>query len=129
MDRLDREIEVAQAQHASRGGRLERSGLNVRLWLPGMQIGTAIELDGSAYDAEPFSVRVVGQDGQPLSADRWPPGLFHSQHPVLHRPFACLQGVLEYHLHPSHLGDSWDRYRQTIRLVDLVGHIIIKVAR
>jgi hypothetical protein len=40
------------------------------------------------------------------------------------RPFACVQGTFEYHCHPSHLNDRWDTYRSTIRLADLVDHLL-----
>jgi hypothetical protein len=51
-----------------------------------------------------------------LPIGRWTPGVPHSIHPVTNQPFVCLQGIAEYHSHPSHLSDTWDRYRNRIRI-------------
>lgn len=126
-ERLEREIRVARAQFANSGLRLEHEGTNIGMWFPGVAPEAVVLLDGPRYNADPLSLTVVDLNGEPLPADRWPRGLFHSQHPVLQRPFACLRGLLEYHTHPSHVDDSWDRYRNSIRLVNLVGHIMSKV--
>jgi hypothetical protein len=41
-----------------------------------------------------------------------PSNIFHAgPHPKFGRPFICMAGTLEYHTHPSHLTDHWDRYR------------------
>ena len=45
---------------------------------------------------------------------------------MLDRPFACIQGTYEYHAHPSHLADKWSNYRNTIRLADLIDHLLRK---
>ena len=127
MDRLDRETTIAQERFSKLGVRLQRNDLKVRLWLPGLVDGTVILLDGAGYDAEPMSLSVVDTGGQPVAANQWPGALCHGEHPVLRRPFACLRGLREYHAHPSHVGDNWDNYRNTIRLVDLVAHIVAKV--
>jgi hypothetical protein len=34
-------------------------------------------------------------------------------HPTTGRPFVCTAGVLEYHQHSGHVGDSWSNYRGT----------------
>lgn len=128
-DRLEREIRVAREQFASSGLRLEREGLRIRMWFPGVAAEAVVLLDGARYNADPLSLTVADRNGEPLPSDRWPSGLFHSQHPALQRPFACLRGLLEYHTHPSHTDDPWDRYRNSIRLVDLVGHIMAKVPK
>lgn len=39
-------------------------------------------------------------------------GVFNgSPHPVTNRQFICMRGSLEYHTHPSHIGDSWENLR------------------
>lgn len=124
---LEADLLVAQEQLAHRGVRLERKGHIVELGFPALVPGTVIVLDGRNYDAAPLSLSVADADRRPVDASRWPPGLCHSIHPVTGRPFACLQGLAEYFSHPSHGGDSWDRYRNQIRLVDLVEHILRKV--
>jgi hypothetical protein len=88
-----------------------------------------LQLDGAHYDAEPFRVAVVDDGGSLVEHDRWPADLSHSIHPVLRRPFACVRGTFEYHCHPSHLNDRWDIHRSSIRLVDLVDHLLRKSGR
>ncbi|MHB1004092.1 MAG: hypothetical protein ACYC3S_00440 [Chloroflexota bacterium] len=88
-----------------------------------------LRLDGRAYDAEPFRVAVVDAGGNPLPPPQWPAGLCHGLHPVTGQPFACVRGAFEYHCHPSHLGDTWDRYRFRIRLADLLDHLLRRCGR
>ncbi len=88
-----------------------------------------LRLDGRAYDAEPLRLSAVDADGRPLPASGWPPGLYHSEHPVLKVPFACVQGTYEYHTYPGHLVDVWDRYRHGLRLADLLDHLLRKCGR
>jgi hypothetical protein len=54
------------------------------------------QLDSPALDACPRFIEV--------------PGLLQAWGPN-DSPFLCLPGVLEYHHHPAHSGDSWLRYR------------------
>jgi hypothetical protein len=122
---LDAELEVARARLGDRVSAITRSGTTIQVlfWSPGGQL-VRLELDGARYDAEPFRVAVVDDVGDVVEHGRWPAGLSHSVHPVLGRPFACVQGTFEYHCHPSHLNDRWDTYRSTIRLADLVDHLL-----
>lgn len=32
-------------------------------------------------------------------------------HPLNKKPFLCMRGIREYHLHPQHTGDDWMQYR------------------
>ena len=88
-----------------------------------------LRLDGRAYDADPFRLSVVDAQDRPLPASGWPPGLYHSEHPVLKVPFACVLGTYEYHTYPGHVADVWDRYRHRLRLADLLGHLLRKAGR
>jgi hypothetical protein len=127
---LDAELEVARARLGDRMSAVTRSGTTIQLlfWsVDGQPV--RLELDGARYDAEPFRVAVVDDGGGVVEHGRWPAGLSHSIHPVLGRPFACVQGTFEYHCHPSHLNDRWDIYRSRIRLVDLVDHLLRKSGR
>lgn len=125
---LDREINVAAERFSHQGVRLERAGSFVKLWLPGVVDGTSICLNGDNYDTEPFSLTVVDSQCQPVPQSIWPSGLAHSIHPVTNQPFACLRGLAEYFSHPSHCQESWDQHRGRIHLVDLISHILKKVA-
>jgi hypothetical protein len=89
---------------------------------PGM-----FQLDCGQFDAQPPSVAMVDPDtGQDLPIERWTPGVPHSIHPITGRPFVCIQGVAEYHSHPSHLDDSWDRYRTRYRLAQTIRRLLQK---
>jgi hypothetical protein len=85
-------------------------------------------LTGADYDSHPLGLRVLDPDsGAELPGASWPGQLyFGSDHPVLGRPFCCLRGLLEYHLHPSHVADPWGRLRFELRLPTLVGHLLNK---
>lgn len=126
-DVLDAEVAVARQRLASRVTSIDRQDAMIHVrysTLDGRPL--RLRFDGRRFDAEPFRVAVVGDDGDILHHEEWPPGLSLGEHPVHGRPFACLRGTFEYHTHPSHLEDSWDRYRPTLRLADLAHHILTK---
>jgi hypothetical protein len=127
---LDAELEVARARLGDRVSVVTRSGTTIQVLFQSADgQPVRLRLDGARYDAEPFRVAVVDEGGNIAEHGRWPAGLSHSIHPVLGRPFACVQGTFEYHCHPSHLNDRWDTYRSTIRLADLVDHLLRKSER
>ncbi len=127
---LDQELAICDPDELARRG--------VRLWREGTEILLAFEsgrdgnpglfvLDCAAFDAQPPAVVMADpQNRELLALDGWTPGVPHSIHPTLGRPFICIQGVLEYHTHPSHLDDSWDRYRRTFRIPQLVRRLLDK---
>lgn len=84
-------------------------------------------LSCSRFDAEAPSVAMLDSASREvLPLERWTPGVPHSIHPTTGQPFICLQGVAEYHSHPSHLDDSWDRYRFRFRLPQTVLRLLDK---
>ena len=120
---LDSEMTVAQERLGNRICRLWREGALVKCEINDTNIGTAVlQLDGSRYDAEPFGFSVV--DGQGNIASAWPGNLVHSVHPVLGRPWACVQGTYEYHAWPGHHEDAWDVLRSHLRMGELLDHLI-----
>jgi hypothetical protein len=123
---LDDEIAAAKLRLGSRASELRREQTNVVL-----SIGDHLRLilDGARYDAEPFRVTVADTDGRPVPHEQWPGSLSLGVHPIVGRPFACVQGTYEYHAHPSHLEDHWARYRNSIRLADLLDHLLRKAGR
>jgi len=114
---LDDEVAAAEDRLGSRIAVIERHD------------DLVLVLDGSRYDAEPFRVTVTDAHGHDVPHERWPAGLSLGQHPVLNRPFACIQGTYEYHCHPSHLSDHWAVYRNSLRLPDLIDHLLRKASR
>jgi len=118
---LDAEVRVCR-----RDERLGADG--IRIWRRGTDVYVAFKEDRDGqpgvfrlrcrdYDAQPPSVAMLDPESMgELPLGGWTPGVPHSVHPITHLPFVCLQGVAEYHIHPSHLSDSWDRYRNRIRI-------------
>ncbi len=123
---LDDEVAASEDRLGGRIGTIERRGGSVSVSLGR---GLDLVLDGSRYDAEPFRVSIVDARGEPVPHEAWPAGMSLGQHPVLERPFACIQGTYEYHCHPSHLTDHWAIYRNSLRLPDLLDHLLRKAGR
>jgi hypothetical protein len=110
----------------------------VRVWREGTVVFVGFDSDRSGqpglfqfgcsgYDAEAPSFAMVDPASrEPLPIERWTPGVPHSVHPSTGLPFVCLQGIAEYHTHPSHLDDSWDRYRFRFRLPQTVVRLLDK---
>ena len=122
---LEDEMLVAQERLGGRISSLNRTGTSVRCTFPHPGGGTVtLRLDGAGYDNEPFRCAVVSSADEVLPLEAWPPGLGHSVHPVLVRPFACVQGTYEYHCLPCHMEDAWDAHRGRIRMVDLLDHLL-----
>jgi hypothetical protein len=130
VEMLEEEVVVARQALGNRISELEVVGTDILCKLTDTNGGsTIIRLDGQNYDAEPFSVTVINDDGAVADRPKWPGALFHSIHPALGRGFVCIRGTCEYHCHPSHLNERWDTYRATLRLPQLLGHLLDKAGR
>jgi hypothetical protein len=128
---LDKEVELAKAQLGRLPAKIEvwRDGTNIYVSFDRGRGGKSgvFRLDCWNYDTQPPSVSMV----HPLSLtelpmEQWTPGVPHSIHPVTNRPFVCIQGVAEYHSHPSHVDDSWDRYRTRFRVPQAILKLLQK---
>jgi hypothetical protein len=126
---LDTEIGVLEERLAGRGVAVHRSGSRVHVTAPELGADRVLVLDAAAYDTDPVAVSVTTPDGAPVPGWRWPPALYRGDHPVLRRPFACIQGTEDYHAHPAHRDDPWDQHRSRLRLADLVAHILRRCRR
>jgi hypothetical protein len=53
------------------------------------------------------------ETGEELPWEKWPQQGWSvgNPHPVTKKPFLCLPGIREYHIHSSHLSDRWDNLR------------------
>ena len=62
------------------------------------------------WNERPPSVQFIDSEGRPLAViERDPAGVFNnSPHPSTGRPFVCMKGIREYHIHPSHTNDPWE---------------------
>jgi len=84
-------------------------------------------LDGTHYDMLPLALSVIDENGHLQPREKWPPGLAYDQapdHPVLHRPWSCLRGTLEYHMYPGHSADAWEFSRSDLRVADILDHLL-----
>jgi putative metal binding uncharacterized protein len=61
----------------------------------------------------PPSIALLDLEGRYLSViPRDPGGVFNpGPHPTTGKPFICMRGALEYHIHPSHVNDPWEQLR------------------
>ncbi len=125
---IDDEVVVINERLSSRGVTARRKGHEVQICAPELGEDRVLVLEAERYDGEPVGVFVADNDGELLPGSGWPPGLYQGEHPVLNRPFVCVRGTIDYHVHPSHTEDSWDRYRGRIRLADLVVHLLRRIA-
>ena len=83
-----------------------------------------LHLDCSDFDGQPPTAELRLPDGAPLPPDQWPTdlsrqGVVHG-HPDYPRPFFCRRGLREYHTHPQHEDDAWDRHREAMSLTQIV---------
>lgn len=83
-----------------------------------------LHLNCAGFDGQPPAANLLLPDGTPLPPDQWPaaqgPGGIVNGHPLFDRPFFCRAGLREYHSHPQHQDDPWDRYREGTSIPDLV---------
>ena len=128
---LDQELAVIQRDEALHTGtaRVARSGPIVHLSFERGRDGRAglFRIDCRGFDARPPSVAMVSPfTEEVLPIEQWTAGVPHSIHPLTRKPFVCIQGTAEYHTHPSHLADSWDRYRNRFRIPQLIRALLHK---
>lgn len=68
------------------------------------------------FDGQPPLVELLNEDGAALAPGDWPKDTIGrgivANHPRYKRPFFCRPGVREYHDHPQHEDDPWDRHRE-----------------
>jgi hypothetical protein len=69
-----------------------------------------VRLQCENWNDVPPAIELLAFDGTPLES--LPSGLAdifnNSQHPITKRPFICMRGSREYHMHDSHRTEPWD---------------------
>lgn len=90
------------------------------------RVGFKFTFDG--WDQSPPSLGLFDPEGGgELPWEKWPQGGWSvgNSHPVTGRPFLCLPGIHEYHIHSSHLNDPWENYRarDSYKLAHLVHRV------
>jgi hypothetical protein len=83
-----------------------------------------LHLDLADYDGQPPTAELLLPDRSQLPAPEWPKSI-HGQgivasHKDYGRPFFCRRGLREYHSHPQHEDDPWDKYREHLALHQIV---------
>lgn len=90
------------------------------------------QLDVRRFDLEPPRLGVLhpqtGREMPHRGSWPWLSGFtFDSLHPQTQRPWACMRGLWEYHVHYSHQNDPWDLHRNKHTLdyivLDLLGKL------
>jgi hypothetical protein len=90
------------------------------------RVGFRFQFDN--WDEQPPSLSLFDPDnGAELPWEKWPQGTWAvgNPHPVTGKPFLCLPGIREYHIHTSHLTDLWDNLKgnDSYRLLHLVHRV------
>jgi hypothetical protein len=83
-----------------------------------------LHLDLADFDGQPPTAQLLLPDETPLPAAEWPKsirgqGIVHG-HKDYPRPFFCRRGLREYHSHPQHEDDPWDKHREHLALHQIV---------
>lgn len=87
-----------------------------------------LAMDLTDYDGQPPTAELLLPDRSPLPPAEWPKSI-NGQGIVLGhkdygRPFFCQRGLREYHSHPQHEDDPWDKYREHLALHQLVFELL-----
>lgn len=72
-----------------------------------------VQMHCEEWNELPPSIILLSTDGQIITAlPIGPTGIFHQgPHDATKRPFICMAGSREYHIHTSHTTDFWDNYK------------------
>jgi hypothetical protein len=84
-------------------------------------------LDLTNFDGDPPTAELLRDDRSPLPPGEWPMlggGGIVADHPHFKRPFFCRRGLREFHTHPQHEDEPWDRYREGFSLHALVAELL-----
>jgi hypothetical protein len=91
---------------------------------PPTQRELILRMDLTDYDGQPPTAELLLPDRTTLPAAEWPKAVGNQgivrEHPDYGRPFFCRRGLREYHSHPQHADDPWDRHREGLSLAALV---------
>ena len=87
-----------------------------------------LSLDLTDYDGQPPTAELLHPDLTSLAEAEWPKssdfqGIIIG-HIDYNRPWFCRRGLREYHSHPQHEDDPWDRYREKLALHAVVEELL-----
>jgi putative metal binding uncharacterized protein len=112
---FDRQVGFSPALLAERAWEVlscEFPTLEVLFTDPG-RVPLRVKMTCADWNEFPPSIALLDREGEFLiNIPRDPAGVFNpSVHPATGRPFICMRGSLEYHIHPSHVNDPWELLR------------------
>jgi hypothetical protein len=89
-------------------------------------------MDCGDFDGQPPTAELRAADDTPLTDGQWPrdpdgQGVVFG-FAEYGRPFFCRRGLCEYHDHPQHEDDPWDRYREGLPLHRIVLELLDDLA-
>jgi hypothetical protein len=92
---------------------------------PTLEQQAIVFFDCFGWDSQPPTAELLDETRAPLPPERWPRDLVgggivfgHPDFPG--RPFFCRPLLREYHTHPEHADNPWDRYREGTALHGIV---------
>jgi hypothetical protein len=123
------ESQLAQGAGLVVGNRFVGQVFNAPIFGSARSEEFVLALDLTDYDSQPPTAELLQTDGTSLPRERWPKdiqgGGIVPDHPDWrHRPFFCRPGTREYHSHPQHEDDPWDRHREGMSLSNFVLSLI-----
>lgn len=91
---------------------------------PATDVPLILYLELTDFDGQPPTAELLQTDRSPLPPDQWPKALGQQavipQHRDFSRPFFCRPGLREFHTHPQHEDQPWDKYREGFSLSAIV---------
>ena len=79
-----------------------------------------VRMVADGFDSQPPTAELWDQQAQPLSPELWPReasgGGIVGGYSLYPRPFFCRPGLREFHDHPEHENEPWDKYREGFTL-------------
>lgn len=117
--------EVAPASVVAPGGLpVGLSFTGIDLSRPATRRPLLAHFDCTNFDGDPPTLELLTADRTPLAVNEWPKDLagggIVANHPIYKRPFICRRGLREFHSHPEHEDQPWDRFRESLTLPQLV---------
>lgn len=122
-DKLERRsvTGVAEASVLAPGGSpVGISFTGIDLSRPTTRRPLVAHFDCTDFDGDPPTLELLTADRTLLAFDQWPKDLagggIVANHPIFKRPFICRRGLREFHTHPEHEDQPWDRFRESLTL-------------
>ena len=112
------------------GGQEAAMGYSVPIiGAPPVERRLVLHLDLTDYDGQPPTAELLHEDRSPLPAKDWPLALGQQvivrDHRDYKRPFFCRRGLREFHSHPQHQDEPWDKHREGLPLHSIVMELLV----